>query len=134
MCRAEQHQFQVLTKRSERLTGLAPMLPWPKNIWMGVSVELEKYYNRIEDLRSVPAAVRFLSLEPLLGPMNKLPLDGIHWVIVGGESGPSLDLRAIDYRVGCARCATSAWPRACRSSSSSGGAASRRRTAACWTG
>ncbi len=96
MCRAEQHQFQVLTKRSERLTGLAPMLPWPKNIWMGVSVELEKYYNRIEDLRSVPAAVRFLSLEPLLGPMNKLPLDGIHWVIVGGESGPSLDLRAMD--------------------------------------
>ncbi len=85
---AEQHQFQVLTKRPERAVELAPMLPWPKNVWMGVSVELEKYYSRIELLRAVPAAVRFLSLEPLLGPLDGLPLRGIHWVIAGGESGP----------------------------------------------
>jgi protein gp37 len=96
MRRSEQHQFQVLTKRSERLTELAPRLSWPKNVWMGVSVELDKYYNRIDDLRSVPAAVRFLSLEPLLGPMSNLPLEGIHWVIVGGESGPHTDLRLMD--------------------------------------
>lgn len=93
MRRAEQHQFQILTKRSDRLSELSSKLPWPRNVWMGVSVEIEKYYHRIEDLRSVPAAVRFLSLEPLLGPMSKLPLEGIHWVIVGGESGPTRDLR-----------------------------------------
>lgn len=82
------HTFQVLTKRSERLSEIAPRLPWPPNVWQGVSVESEEYAFRVEHLRKVPAAVRFLSVEPLLGPVRKLGLDGIHWVIVGGESGP----------------------------------------------
>jgi len=82
------HTFQVLTKRSERLAELAPRLPWPGNVWMGVSVEDARVVHRIDDLRRVPAAVRFLSLEPLIGPLDSLRLGGIHWVIVGGESGP----------------------------------------------
>ena len=88
MQRASWHTFQILTKRSDRLRALASELPWPGNVWMGVSVESDEYVDRIDDLRAVPAAVRFLSLEPLLGPLSKLDLDGIHWVIVGGESGP----------------------------------------------
>ncbi|MGB9754711.1 DUF5131 family protein [Roseiflexus castenholzii] len=88
MAKAKQHIFQVLTKRSERLLELAPQLPRSENIWMGVSVETMKYYTRIEHLQQVPAQVRFISCEPLLGPVDKMPLDGIHWVIVGGESGP----------------------------------------------
>jgi protein gp37 len=84
---AEQHTFQVLTKRHERLVELAPLLPWPRNLWMGVSVENQKYAHRVDFLRRVPAAVRFLSCEPLLGPLQ-LQLDGIDWVITGGESGP----------------------------------------------
>ncbi len=87
MRRADQHKFQVLTKRSARLRELAPLLPWPDNVWMGVSVENQRWTSRIDDLRTVPAAVRFLSCEPLLGPLD-LNLEGIHWVIVGGESGP----------------------------------------------
>jgi len=82
------HTFQVLTKRSERLAELAPQLPWPRNVWMGVSVEDARVIHRVADLQSVPAAVRFLSLEPLIGPLDALPLEGIHWAIVGGESGP----------------------------------------------
>jgi len=82
------HTFQVLTKRGERLAELAPQLPWPSNVWMGVSVEDARVLGRMRDLQRVPAAVRFLSLEPLIGPLDALPLDGIHWVIVGGESGP----------------------------------------------
>lgn len=82
------HTFQVLTKRSERLAELAPKLPWPPNVWMGVSVEDDRVLGRVADLQAVPAAVRFLSLEPLIGPLDALPLEGIHWVIVGGESGP----------------------------------------------
>jgi protein gp37 len=87
MGEAHWHIFQILTKRSERLAALAPHLPWRPNIWQGVSVESARYTWRIEDLRKVPAAVRFLSIEPLLGPIPNLPLHGIHWVIVGGESG-----------------------------------------------
>ena len=83
-----QHTFQVLTKRSDRLAELAPQLPWPRNVWMGVSVEDNRVRNRIGDLAQVPAAVKFLSCEPLIGPLDDLPLDGIDWVIVGGESGP----------------------------------------------
>ena len=83
-----QHTFQVLTKRSERLAKLARELSWPRNVWMGVSVEDKRVIGRIAHLQSVPAAVRFLSLEPLIGPLDALPLQGIHWVIVGGESGP----------------------------------------------
>ena len=83
-----QHTYQVLTKRSSRLRRLAECLDWPANLWMGVSVEDERQLSRIDDLRVVDAAVRFLSAEPLLGPLPSLDLSGIHWVITGGESGP----------------------------------------------
>ena len=83
-----QHTFQVLTKRPERAAELAPQLAWPRNVWMGTSVESERYISRVRTLRTIQAAVRFLSCEPLLGPLRRLPLNGIHWVIVGGESGP----------------------------------------------
>src|SRR5690606_36188687 len=83
-----QHTYQVLTWRSTRLRRLADKLDWPRNLWMGVSVENEKALYRVADLRTVPAAVRFLSCEPLLGPLTNLDLDGIGWVIAGGESGP----------------------------------------------
>lgn len=83
-----QHTYQILTKRSQRLRKVADELSWPWNLWMGVSVENDKYRFRIDHLREVPAAIRFLSLEPLLGPLDHLDLDEIHWVIVGGESGP----------------------------------------------
>jgi protein gp37 len=88
MVKADWHIFQVLTKRSERLKEIASLLPWSPNIWMGVSVELPRYYFRIDHLREVPAMVRFISCEPLLSELPNLPLEGIHWVIVGGESGP----------------------------------------------
>lgn len=88
MVACTQHTFQILTKRSQRLRDLAPRLPWPNNIWMGVSVEDQRVIDRINDLRAVPAAIRFLSCEPLIGPLDALPLDDIHWAIVGGESGP----------------------------------------------
>jgi len=87
MERAQHHRFQVLTKRSERLADMAWSLPWPVNVWMGVSVENQRFINRVDDLRRVPAAVRFLSCEPLLGALE-LNLRDIHWVIAGGESGP----------------------------------------------
>jgi protein gp37 len=88
MGRATQHVFQVLTKRADRLLKLAPRLSWPSNVWQGVSVENSDYVWRVERLARVPATVRFLSIEPLLGPIDSLPLHGISWVIVGGESGP----------------------------------------------
>ena len=83
-----QHTFQILTKRRKRLAELAPHLDWAPNVWMGVTVEDGRVIHRIPDLRRVPAAVRFLSCEPLIGPCENMPLDGIDWVIVGGESGP----------------------------------------------
>jgi protein gp37 len=82
-----QHQFQVLTKRPERAARLAPELTWTPNIWLGTSVEDMRVAARVDALRKVPSAVRFLSAEPLLGPLGGLALDGIHWVIGGGESG-----------------------------------------------
>ncbi len=88
MVRCRQHVFQVLTKRSFRLKELAPGLPWPENVWMGVTVEDSRCVSRIADLCATGAKVRFLSCEPLIGDVGHLPLDGIHWVIVGGESGP----------------------------------------------
>lgn len=88
MQRADHHQFQLLTKRADRLRELAPSLPWPENVWMGVTVEDADNTSRIECLRTVPAAVRFLSIEPLLGLIPNLNLEGIDWVIAGGESGP----------------------------------------------
>lgn len=87
MAAAPQHTFQVLTKRSRRLVRLAETLPWPDNVWMGVSVEDADALSRVDDLRQVPAAVRFLSCEPLLSPLTGIDLDGIDWVIAGGESG-----------------------------------------------
>lgn len=86
--RTPQHRFQVLTKRSDRLMQINHRVRWPENVWMGVTVESAEYSFRIDHLRQTDAAVKFLSLEPLLGPLDNLNLDGIDWVIVGGESGP----------------------------------------------
>ena len=88
MRQASWHVFQVLTKRSDRLLKLSPKIEWPANVWMGVSVERDDYIFRIDHLRQTEAKVRFLSLEPLLGPLERLNLDRIDWVIAGGESGP----------------------------------------------
>ena len=85
---AERHAFQLLTKRPERALRLAPKLPWPDNLWLGVSVENRRWTHRVDVLREIPAALRFLSCEPLLGPLDALDLSGVHWVIAGGESGP----------------------------------------------
>jgi protein gp37 len=85
---ASWHQFQVLTKRSGRLLALSEKIDWPKNVWMGVSVESEGYAARVDHLKRTGAQIKFLSLEPLLGPLDRLDLSGIDWVIVGGESGP----------------------------------------------
>ena len=84
---ATQHTFQVLTKRHERLAELAPLLPWPDNVWVGVSVENNRWARRADALRELPAAVRFISAEPLLGPLDGLDLTRIDWLIAGGESG-----------------------------------------------
>lgn len=88
MKKAHWHTFQVLTKRSERLIDLGDDLPWPNNVWMGVSVENADYTFRIDHLRKTSAKIKFLSIEPLLGPISNLDLTDIDWVIVGGESGP----------------------------------------------
>ena len=88
MVACPQHTFQILTKRSNRLREMSGRLPWPRNVWMGVSVEDKRVLDRATDLAAVPAAVRFLSCEPLIGPLEDLPLENIDWVIVGGESGP----------------------------------------------
>lgn len=105
MSRADWHQYQVLTKRPERLEELSSSLPWQPHIWMGVSVENEDYVSRIDHLRRTPALVKFLSLEPLLGALPELDLSGIHWVIVGGESGPGArpmsESWALDIRDQC---------------------------------
>ena len=88
MNHASHHVFQVLTKRDARLLNLAPKLNWSSNIWLGVSVESDQYVSRIDNLRPIPAAIKFLSIEPLISPTGALDLTGIDWVIVGGESGP----------------------------------------------
>jgi protein gp37 len=87
MAEESRHTFQILTKRAERLAELAAFLSWPSNVWMGVSVENMRWAERVDHLRTVPAAVKFISAEPLLGPLNSLDLDGIDWLIAGGESG-----------------------------------------------
>ena len=106
MEKADRHQFQVLTKRAERLLEFNSKLPWPTNVWMGVSVEDERVTDRIEALRQTDAHIKFLSLEPLLGALPNLDLSGIDWVIVGGESGPGArDMEkkwVIDIREQCA--------------------------------
>ncbi|MBU1638055.1 phage Gp37/Gp68 family protein [bacterium] len=88
IARAEQHVFQILTKRTKQLVRLHHRLHWPSNVWMGATVENRQYQYRINDLRKTAAAIKFLSLEPLLGPLPELDLTGIDWAIVGGESGP----------------------------------------------
>jgi len=88
MEQASWHTFQILTKRPGRLAQLNHRIAWPPNVWMGVTVETARFYSRIDDLRRTGAATKFLSLEPLLGPLPDLDLTGIGWVIVGGESGP----------------------------------------------
>ena len=105
MRKANWHQYQILTKRSDRLLELDGELKWEPHIWMGVSVENEDYVYRIDDLRETNAKIKFLSLEPLLGPLPNLNLEGIDWVIVGGESGPKarpMDPKwAVDIRNQC---------------------------------
>ena len=88
MEKADKHVFQILTKRSHRLLEVSDKIPWPSNVWMGVTVESQKYVDRISELQRVPAQTKFLSIEPLLSNIPELPLSGIDWVIVGGESGP----------------------------------------------
>ncbi len=88
MAACPQHTFQLLTKRPERAARMAADLPWPDHVWLGTSVEDNRVLKRVDSLREVPAHLRFLSCEPLIGPLDGLSLDGIHWVIVGGESGP----------------------------------------------
>lgn len=101
------HSYQLLTKRSKRLAAVADELDWPANLWMGVSVETMRYAFRIDHLRQVPAAIRFVSAEPLLGPLPALDLTGIHWLIAGGESGqgarPMKMAWALDLRDQCQR-------------------------------
>jgi protein gp37 len=102
-----QHTYQLLTKRSKRLASIAGRLDWPPNLWMGVSVENDKYRFRIDHLREIDAAVRFVSAEPLLGPLGDVDLQGIHWMIAGGESGndarPMDEVWVRDLRDQCAR-------------------------------
>jgi len=100
MHRAPWHTFQILTKRSERLLELDEKFDWPTNIWMGVSVENQDYTFRINHLRQTSARIKFLSLEPLLGPIPDLDLHGIDWVILGGESGPGARPMAKDWVIG----------------------------------
>jgi protein gp37 len=88
MVEADHHTFQILTKRHRRLAQVSADLPWPPNVWMGVSIENRRFVHRADYLRQVPAAVRFISAEPLLGPLEGLDVTGIHWLISGGESGP----------------------------------------------
>ncbi|MFC1678917.1 DUF5131 family protein [Elusimicrobiota bacterium] len=88
MARCPQHTFQILTKRAARLSSVGNKLAWPKNVWIGVSVENGEHVSRIKHLAAVPTRNRFLSIEPLIGPISRLPVSGIGWVIVGGESGP----------------------------------------------
>jgi protein gp37 len=97
MAACPQHRFQVLTKRAERLARIAPNLPWPSNVWMGVSVETREYSWRVDYLRRVPASVRFVSAEPLLGSLVGLNLSGIHWLIAGGESQVGARPAALDW-------------------------------------
>jgi len=107
MRRAHWHTFKILTKRAERLEELSPRIDWPANVWQGVSVENADYAYRVDHLRRTGAKVKFLSIEPLLGPMPELDLTGIDWVIVGGESGPGArPMRAEWVRELLARCRT----------------------------
>lgn len=124
---AHWHSFQILTKRSERLASLAPKLAWPDNVWAGVTVESSAYLSRLDDLARVPAAIRFVSMEPLLGPIPKFRADKLDWVILGGESGPGA--RPME-KAWVKRSATAAVSTIYRSSSSNGAAPTARKPAA----
>jgi protein gp37 len=100
MRRAHWHDFLILTKREERMLELAPRLPWPDNVWAGVSIENRRFVHRADSLRQVPAAIRFISAEPLLGPLEALSLEGIDWLIVGGESGRKARLMQLGWAEG----------------------------------
>lgn len=100
MAEAERHIFQILTKRSERLLEIRNELPWPENVWMGVTVEDDDHQFRIAHLKATDAHIKFLCLEPLLSPIPRLELDGIDWVIVGGESGPNSRPMAKEWVIG----------------------------------
>ena len=123
-----QHIYQILTKRHQRLPELDPLIEWSENVWMGVSVENQQYAARVDFLRQSGARVRFLSCEPLLGPLE-LDLEGIHWVIVGGRAAL---ITAPSTRSGCVRSGISASGRAWPSSSNSGAAKPRSAGAGCW--
>ena len=97
MAQASWHRFQILTKRHERLEELGPNLIWPENVWMGVSIENRRFVHRADSLRRVPAAVRFISAEPLLGPLEGLDLSSIDWLIAGGESGAKARTMKADW-------------------------------------
>jgi protein gp37 len=97
MAEAGQHRFQLLTKRPERIKSLPESLVWPTNVWLGTTVERADYLGRIDVVRQSPAAAKFLSLEPLLGPLHAIDLEGIDWVIVGGESGPGARTMDADW-------------------------------------
>jgi protein gp37 len=99
MSKASWHTFQILTKRSKRMLNMANKLKWPPNVWMGVTVETSSQINRIIDLQQTPAAVKFLSMEPLLGPIPEFPCEDIGWVIVGGESGPGARIMQKEWPV-----------------------------------
>ena len=105
MSKSYWHRFQILTKRAERLSEVSPKLNWPENVWMGVTIENPSYLCRLEYLRNIPASVKFLSLEPLLGQIPEMDLTNIDWVIVGGESGPGARLMqkewVIDIQKNC---------------------------------
>ena len=110
MSRAERHTFQVLTKRPERVLRLGPRLKWTRNIWLGVSIESDRWLGRLDALGDTGARVKFLSLEPLLGPLRSIDLSGVDWVIVGGESGPGSRPMEADWvrdiRDNCAKSGT----------------------------
>ena len=130
MNRANQHTFQVLTKRPDRVRLLEGRIRWTPNIWLGVSIESDRWLGRQAMLARSGARTKFLSLEPLLGPLPGLALRGIDWVIVGGESDPAPDRYRLNGSEGSG---TGACDTTCRSSSSSGEACSRSVQAACWT-
>jgi protein gp37 len=97
MARCPQHTFQILTKRAERAARLASRLPWPSHVWMGVSVELPSFFWRVDSLRKIPASIRFVSAEPLLGSLADIDLQGIDWLIAGGESQPGCRPAQLDW-------------------------------------
>ena len=128
---ADWHTFQVLTKRHDRLEELAARFRWPPNVWMGVTIENRRFVHRADALRSVPASVRFISAEPLLGPLEGLSLEGIDWLIAGGEWAR---VTVAWMPTGSASCEVNVPMRASLSSSSSGAVTGRNRTAAGSTG